>query len=414
MILDYFRFIKRSWPLLLFGMLTVFWGNFGQSFFISWYGASFKETLNLSPTEYGSAYSTATLASGIILMWIGAVIDRVPLRWFVTFAATGLFLATIGLSQTSSLFGLIGCLFLLRFFGQGLLPHTGITTMAREFTIHRGKAISIASTGVPLGEIVLPSFALLIIATFNWQNSWLVIGFTIPFIYLPVSLMLLRRGNGAKYREQAVSSAKTGKPTPRTQGSRRTLLKDYRFWLALPAILAAPFIITGIFIHQPFILPEMGWTPMLFAGCFVFYGISHWISSMYVGALVDRFSGVQLFKFYPIPMLFGLLICSFTAGEWVAYALMTLLGLSIGSANPIINGLWAEVYGTKNLGAIRALISSLAVISTAASPVLFGVFIDRGITGEQLFFSLSLYLIVAIILTIFSFSARRVLSENGS
>lgn len=413
MILDYYRFIKRSWPLLLFGMLTVFWGNFGQSFFISWYGAGFQESLNLSATEYGSAYSTATLASGILLMWIGAAIDKVPLRWFVTFTAAGLFLATISLSQASSLYGLIGCLFMLRFFGQGLLPHTGITTMAREFTFHRGKAVSIASTGVPLGEIILPSVALLLIASFGWQNSWLAIGFTIPFIYLPLALMLLRRGRGAKYREQLVSLSATQEHIPRVQGSRRTLLKDYRFWLALPAILAAPFIITGLFIHQPFILPEMCWTPVLFASCFVFYGITHWISSMYVGALVDRFSGVQLFKFFPIPMLFGLLICSFATGEWVAYVLMTLLGLSIGSANPIINGLWAEVYGTKNLGAIRALISSLAVISTAASPILFGVFIDRGITGEQLFLSLSLYVIVAIILTFFSFSARRVLLQNN-
>lgn len=412
MIIDYIHFIKRSWPLLLFGMLTVFWGNFGQSFFISWYGASFQESMQLSATEYGSAYSTATLASGILLMWIGAAIDKVPLRWFVTFAAAGLFLATISLSQTSSLYGLIGCLFMLRFFGQGLLPHTGITTMAREFTIHRGKAVSIASTGVPLGEILLPSFALLLIGVFDWQVSWLIIGCSIPCIYLPISLMLLRRSRGEQYREQAPANATTRTFPPRIDGSRRTLLKDYRFWLALPAILAAPFIVTGIFIHQPFILPEMGWTPVLFARCFVFYGISHWISSMYMGALVDRFSGVQLFKFYPIPMLAGLLICAFAHGEWVAYLLMTLLGLSIGSSNPIINGLWAEVYGTRHLGAIRALISSFAVISTAASPVLFGLFIDRGISGEQLFISMGGYVATAVVLTMFSFSPRQVLRNR--
>lgn len=412
MIHDYFHFIKKSWPLLIFGMITVFWGNFGQSFFISWYGAHFQESLQLTATAYGSAYSTATLGSGLLLMWIGAAIDRISLRWFVTFSATGLLVATIVLSQINTLTGLIVSLFMLRFFGQGLLPHTGITTMAREFSLNRGKAVSIASTGVPIGEILLPSFALALIAAFGWQKSWLIVGLTIPIIYLPCAFWLLNRSHLLKYKEQQPATTSNKNRLPKKQGSRRTLLQDYRFWLSLPAILAAPFIITGIFIHQGFILPEMGWTPLLFASCFVFYGVSHWLSSMYIGALVDRFSGVQLFKFYPLPMLLGLFVCSVVSGHWVAYTLMSLLGLSIGSANPIINGLWAEVYGTKNIGAIRALISSLAVISSAASPILFGMLIDRGIEGQELFGLLTLYLVGAIILSLFSFSAKQVLAEN--
>ena len=412
MIHDYFRFIRRSWPLLLFGMITVFWGNFGQSFFISWYGASFQQTLNLSATQYGSAYSTATLASGLLLMWMGAGIDRFPLRWFVTFCAAGLFVATLILSQISTLTGLIACLFMLRFFGQGLLPHTGITTMAREFSVHRGKAVSVASTGVPIGEILLPSFALMIIAAFGWQKSWLVIGLSIPLIYLPTTLWLLRQSRQEKYRESIPTNARKTSPSPKTQGSRRTLLKDLRFWLTLPAILAAPFIVTGIFVHQAFILPEMGWTPALFARCFVVYGIAHWLASMYVGALVDRFSGVQLFKFCPVPMLMGLTACALAPGAHVAYVLMLLLGASIGSASPIFNSLWAEVYGTKHLGAIRALVSSLAVLSTAASPILFGILIDRGISGQGLFLLLSWYLLGAVLLSLFSFSAKQILTAH--
>jgi MFS family permease len=412
MIHDYIHFIKRSWPLLVFGMITVFWGNFGQSFFISWYGASFQESLQLTATAYGSAYSTATLGSGLLLMWIGAAIDRISLRWFVTFSATGLLIATISLSQTSTLTGLVICLFMLRLFGQGLLPHTGLTTMAKEFSFNRGKAVSIASTGVPLGEILLPSFALALIAAFGWQKSWLIVGLTIPLIYLPCALWLLNRSHQIQYKEQQPAITRGSSRVLKRQGSRRTLLKDYRFWFSLPAILAAPFIITGIFIHQGFILPEMGWTPLLFASCFVFYGISHWFSSMYIGALVDRFSGVQLFKFHPIPMLLGLLVCSIASGHWVAYTLMLLLGLSIGSANPIINGLWAEVYGTKHLGAIRALISSLAVISTAASPILFGILIDKGVSAQGLFGLLTLCVAGAILLSLLSFSARQVLTDN--
>jgi MFS family permease len=408
MIQNYISFIRRCWPLLTFGMMTVFWGNFGQSFFISWYGPSFQNTLGLSATGYGTAYSVATLISGLLLMWAGAAIDKIPLRWFVTFCASGLLTATLMLWQVQNLAGLIAGLFMLRFSGQGLLPHTAITTMTREFSIHRGKAVSLAASGLPIGEIILPSLAVFLIATFGWQGSWLVVGLSIPLLYLPTALWLLGRSRQEKYTEE-IKPAKKPQRLILDQGSRRTLLKDYRFWLALPAILAAPFIVTGLFIHQGFFLPQMGWTPLLFASCFVFYGSAHWLSSMYTGALVDRFSGVQLFRLYPLPMFLALLIPAIASGNWVAYALMILLGISMGSGSPIISALWAEVYGTKHLGAIRALVSSLAVLSTSVSPILFGYLIDGGITGRMLFFWLALYVLLAIFASLFSFSAKQVL-----
>jgi len=393
----------------MFGTITVFWGNFGQSFFVSWYGASFQNSLNLTATGYGTAYSLATLASGLLLMWFGATIDKISLRWFVTINGLGLLIATLMLWQVKSLSGLIVSLFLLRLFGQGLLPHTAITTMAREFSLNRGKAVSIATSGVPIGEILLPSLALFLIATFGWQKSWLIVGLSVPLLYLPCAQWLISRSRQQKYTEKSSSPQKNSKQTIVVQGSRRTLLSDYRFWLTLPAVLAAPFIVTGIFIHQAFFLPQMGWTPQLFAASFVFYGSAHWLSAMYTGALVDRFSGVQLLKFYPLPMLLGLLIPAITSGNWVAYMLMISLGTSIGSSSPILGALWAEVYGTKHLGAIRALITSLAIISSSASPILFGFLIDRGISGQGLFIWLTLYVLVAILLSLFSFSAKQVL-----
>ncbi|HEY7867326.1 MAG TPA: MFS transporter [Psychromonas sp.] len=407
MIQEYLRFIKHSWPMLIFGMMTVFMGNFGQSFFISWFGNSIQESLGLSATSYGTAYSTSTLASGLLLMWIGGSIDKVSLEKFILFCTIGLSLAALTLWQTNNLTTLVIGLFLLRFFGQGLFPHTAITTMMKKFSLNRGKGLSVATTGVPLGEIILPSIAVLLIAQFGWQQSWLVIALSVPLLYLPLALFLIKRGKKIQYAEHDPSVDNGASKALIEDGSRRTLLADYRFWLALPTVLASPFIVTGIFIHQGFFLPQMGWTPMLFANCFVFYGMAHWLSSMYAGGLVDRFSGRQLLKYYPIPMLMALLLASLVTGNWVAYALLISLGTAIGSGSPIINALWAEVYGTKHLGRIRALMASLAVISTSISPILFGYLIDHGITGSQLFLWLSMYVLLGMFLAFFSYSDKK-------
>jgi MFS family permease len=407
MIQEYLRFIRHSWPILIFGIMTVFMGNFGQSFFISWFGSSFQESLGLSATSYGTAYSTATLASGLLLMWIGGSIDKVSLEKFVIFCTIGLSLAALTLWQANNLTMLVIGLFLLRFFGQGLFPHTAITTMMKTFSFNRGKGLSVATTGIPLGEIVLPSLAVFLIAQFGWQQSWMVIALSVPLLYLPLALFLIKRGKNKKYAEyDPTAKSENSKPLAE-HGSRRTLLSDFRFWLALPIVLATPFIVTGIFIHQGFFLPQMGWTPILFANCFVFYGVTHWLSSMYAGVLVDRFSGRQLLKYHLIPMSLALLLASQLTGNWIAYALLISLGTAIGSGSPIINALWAEVYGTKHLGSIRALMASLAVISTSISPILFGYLIDNGTTGSQLFFWLSMYVLLAMFLAFFSYANEK-------
>jgi len=407
MIREYLHFIKSSWPILLFGMMTVFMGNFGQSFFISWFGNSFQESLGLSATSYGSAYSMATLVSGLLLMSLGGSIDKISLEKSILICTLGLSLAALTLWQSNHIVTLVLGLFLLRFFGQGLFPHTALTTMMKTFSLNRGKSLSIASTGVPIGEIILPSLAVLLITLFGWQQSWMIIAFSVPLLYLPLALFLIKRSKSKKYTEHNPSLDSNSVETAQTNGSRRTLLSDYRFWFALPSVLATPFIVTGIFIHQGFFLPQMGWSATLFASSFIFYGVSHWLSSMVAGSLVDRFSGTALLKYCLMPMFVALLLASQVTGNWVAYLLLIALGIVIGSSSLIINAIWAEVYGTQNIGSIRALITSLAVISTSISPILFGYLIDTGITGAQLFFALSIYVLGAMFSACFSYTKQR-------
>ncbi|HEX7026956.1 MAG TPA: MFS transporter, partial [Gammaproteobacteria bacterium] len=179
---QYIQLVIRHWAMLGFGFITVFWGNFGQSFFVSWFGTGIQTSLGLSATAYGSAYSAATLASGIVIMAVGGIIDRVPLRRFSTGVALGLMSAALVLSFASNLMLLVAGFFLLRLFGQGLLPHTGFTTMARFFDENRGKAVSIAGSGIPLGEILLPVITVTMIEWIGWQNSWRMVAISIPLL----------------------------------------------------------------------------------------------------------------------------------------------------------------------------------------------------------------------------------------
>ena len=254
MIRGYVDVLRSYWPMLVFGLLTVFFGNFGQSFFISWFGAPIQEKLGLSASAYGSAYSVATLVSGLTIMAIGGLVDKLALRLFVTLIALGLFTASLLMWQMNSLFSLVIALFMLRFFGQGLMPHTAMTVMGRYFSVNRGKSISIAGNGVPLGEMILPSLLVLIIALVGWQNSWLVVAIVIIGVYLPTAHWLLHRAGPSEV--ERLGMEKRLRPDNVPDGSRRTVLKDERFWLALPLLLAP-----GLLHHPPRRDPLTGHCP---------------------------------------------------------------------------------------------------------------------------------------------------------
>ena len=399
----YLTIVKRQWPLLVFGFCTVFWGNFGQSFFLSWYGAAIQRALDLSASRYGLIYASATLASGLSIMLLGGLLDRWRLRLFITVTATILMLASVSMAFIDSVTGLAASFFLLRLTGQGLLPLTGQTTMARAFDVGRGKAISIALSGIPAGEMILPTLTVILIAQVGWRESWLVFAGTIPALYLPLSFWLLHKSaariNSEPHLSAAPNLAKSG---------RREVLMDWRFWLILPAVLANPFMLTGIFIQQDFILQQKGWSPAWLAGSFVAYGVMHWLISILSGLLIDQFRAQRLLPYIMMPLLLSLLALAALEGKWVAPLFLTLLGCAIGMANSIISAVWAETYDLAKQGSIRSMMAALMILSSSLSPWLFGVLIDNGITASVLFSgaAIAVFLAGLLVLPAYPFTVR--------
>ena len=75
----------------------------------------------------------------------------------------------------------------------------------------------------------------------------------------------------------------------------------------------------------------------------------------------------------------------------VAPVFMTLMGCTAGGAVMVMGAVWAELYGTAHLGAIRALSVSLLVLATAIAPGAMGWLMDRGVTLELQFALMSAY-----------------------
>ena len=114
------------------------------------------------------------------------------------------------------------------------------------------------------------------------------------------------------------------------------------------------------------------------------YSITSILTLISSGFLVDKFTSRRLIPYMNIPLLLGLLIIYYFDVRFSAYLFFGLMGISNGLANVLGSSTWAEIYGVRYLGGIKALTTALMVFSTAFGTALFGLFIDNGFSIETI------------------------------
>jgi MFS family permease len=391
--------------LLLAGFLLALFSSFGQTFFIALFGAEIRGELGLSHGGFGVVYSAATLASGLLMLWLGALLDRVSLRAYAAIATAILAAACVLLATVESTALLLLALFGLRLSGQGMMSHASVTGMARAFGRNRGKAIALASLGHPAGEALLPIVAVTAAMALGWRNVW----WLAALILIGAVALIL----GTFGRSAAGSTAGTplgGEVEPRSQ-TRGEMLRDPRFQLIAPALIAPSFIVTGLLFHQVHLTEVKGWELSWFATGFIAYAVAATTAMVVAGTLIDRFGAVRLMPLYLVPLTGACLILGLGHHPLVAPVFLGLAGATSGAAVAVVTAMWAEVYGTGHLGAIRALAASMSVVASALAPASMGWLIDAGVTMEAVALGSTAYLLVANGLVVLVFA--RPLASTG-
>ena len=167
-------------------------------------------------------------------------------------------------------------------------------------------------------------------------------------------------------------------------------------------MLAMPWIATGIFVYQSYITDSKLWSTYTIPKAFMVYSIASIITLFSSGFLVDKFTSRKLIPAMNIPLLFAMIVLFYFHKETYAYVFLGLIGISNGLANVLGSSTWAEIYGVRYIGGIKAISTSMMVFATATGAATFGILIDYGFTinfialisGSYIAFSLILLLIV--------------------
>ena len=356
----------------------MFFSGFGQSFLIGQYFFHIKRDLALSGTDLSIAYSLGTLLASFNLSTIGSIIDRWSWKKSTLITISFIFLGHLILSQANTIFFLFLGFYVLRCFGQMTLSSIAATLIGKIFGGHRGKFNTMAYYGRSLAEGVLPSIVAFLIAMTMWRTSFIFSGLFLMVVMIPTTLLLADKiGKSPIYEDKnRLKSA----PSAKKMSWKDLLSKEKKAFFMMLGFMAMPFILTGIFIQQGDLVESRGFEMKDAALGFVFFSCLQIIGNTIFGHLVDKFGAFNLVFFLPLFLFIAIFLLMTAKSLQLFYCSFGCLGFSVGVQSSIVNAFWAETYGTRYLGRIKGMDSTMVVISTSLAPLVFSYLLDHGLS----------------------------------
>lgn len=386
-------FIRENIRFLSVGVLLLLTSCPGQTFFISIYAAEIMSEFSLSDGQWGGAYTLATTASAVALFWAGGLTDRFRVRVLAWIVLPGLALSCIAMGLNHSVTGLILIVFLLRFFGQGMTYQLAATAMARWFVGHRGLALSISAMGFAFGQAFYPIIFASLLDALNWRILWGVAA-GLVLLAFPIILFLLR------FERTPASLARSSDSTgmDNRHWTRSEVLRSPFFLMLLPMIVGPSAWGTSLFFQQVHIAASKGWPLVDYLALIPLMTAISVVVTLSSGTLIDRFGSGKAMQFFLVPWIAGFLLLALAQTLFLATVAFVAFGVAAGLQATLTTAFWAEYFGTRYIGGIKALSTSLMVFGSAIGPGVSGYLIDFGYDFSAQMIAISAYFSVAMLL----------------
>ena len=385
-----YNFIIDNFKWLSAGILLTFLSSFGQTYFISIFSGEIRNTFDLSHGDWGLIYGFGTFASAIVMIWAGGLTDILRVRKLGPIVLCALSASCLFMAFNPLVALLPVVIFCLRLTGQGMSTHIAAVAMSRWFVSNRGKALSISNLGFSFGEALIPLFLVSALIYFSWQKIW-ILATLVTLFSIPILIWLLRQERSP----QSIDAEDQSLGMNKLHWTRKQTISHPLFWFMMPAVIGQSAFNTAFFFQQVHFSEIKGWEHLNLVSMFpVYTGVA--ICMMILsGILLDKLGTAKLIPYFQLPMIIAFILFAF--GETLYSALLgfIFLGITSGANTTLPNAFWAEFFGTKHLGSIKAAAAAAMVLGSAIGPALTGILLDFDISLNFQYVGISIFFVLS-------------------
>lgn len=370
-----------GWVIIALAALSQFFSGPGQTYSNAIFIDYYIDEFGWSRSTVSAIYSSATLAAGFLLFFIGRLIDRNGSRKMAVIVSFALAIACFFNSFVTSLAMLFIGFFFIRLLGQGSMGLISSSLIPQWFVKKRGRAISIAAIGGLVSSAAFPLMNVWLIDAFGWRASWLILGAIVVVCFTPLAFFLIQNSpedmgllpdNGSAAKEGAsTSTTKEASWTVKEAAATRS------FWLLLVCAIIPGIVNTGLTFHLLSIFSEKSLSREAAASVLSLTAL--------IGLPVTFLAGIVLEKVklqYMLALVFAgeiasLLLLQTTSSFSVAILFGIVWGVSMGIERIVMAVVWPNYFGRKHIGSISGISMAMIVTGSALGPLPLGIAFDH-------------------------------------
>jgi MFS family permease len=396
-----------GWVIVVIAGLGSFFSGPGQTYSNSVFIDEYIKTFGWTRSEISSLYSIATLCSGMLMIFMGRLVDKLGQRTMMVTVSLILGLACFFNSFVVNTWMMAIGFFLIRLFGQGSMTLIPNTLVPQWFILKRGRAMSFMALGGVASAAIFPVANAWLIKTTSWQTTWQIWGVLLIVLFAPLAFFVVRNrpediglhpdGKSSithktiNHRDQTINNVNENDWT--LQEAMRTKT----FWAVLICVGIPALVNTGITFHLLSIFGQNQLSPQLAATVLSLMAVIGFPISFISGFILERVRTNML-----LIVVFVLeVVILFTLTNVNSVTLGVLFGILWGIGGGIeritLNIVWSNYFGRKYLGSITGVAMMVMVIGSACGPLPLGIGFDKFHSYNESLLLLMIFPIIGII-----------------
>jgi len=358
----------------------------GQTFAISAFTPSLRESLQISDSQLALAYMLGTLLAAVPLAMVGALSDRYGLKGTTLVAITALSGTCYLASQVTGFVTLLAVFFLLRFLGQGSLSLLGSNAIAMWFRTRMGRVSAVMSIGTAIAFAWIPQWISHSIDAIGWRATYQAIGAVVAMVMLPMIVVLFRdRPEDVGQRVDGVPAATDdGRPqnveTTRSPSRSLTMseaLGGRAFYILTATNTLWAMTGTGVVFYLFTLCQDRGFETKVAADLFKTFGLTMLVMQLLGGVLADFLPLNKLLGVGMVMLCLGLGLIWTGQTELAMHGFAAFFGGGQGLLLAVGAVVWVRYFGRDQLGSIRGAAWCCTVAGSGCGPLVMGVTRDR-------------------------------------
>ncbi len=323
------------------------------------------------------ASSVAFLLMGFLGIYVGRLNDRIGPRKLMTVSGVFFGLGLLLMSRLDAIWQLYLFYGVVIGIGLSCVDVIALSTIARWFARKRGVMTGIVKVGTGAGQFVIPLVASMLIASFGWRTSYIIIGSAVLVILVLIAQLLRRDPSQIGLSPNWEEESAADKPNLADEGlPLRETLRTRQFWTICAISLVIVFCLMIIMVHIVPHAQDMKASAARAAGVLSTIGGVSMAGRFMTGIAIDRIGSKKAMIICFIFLISGLLWLQKADELWMLYLFAVVYGIAHGGYFTTISPIVAEFFGISAHGVLFGIVSFCGTVGGAIGPFLAGYIFD--------------------------------------